>query len=78
MSFAEASRRLDLEIGMLGTWPEETRVWLVVLAGRWQDFPRDLTQAPVLDPHQGCVYTRFAAGDKSLISMGDRACPAGP
>ncbi len=55
-------------------WPDETQIWFVVLAGRWESQPGGPPGAPP-NVYEGCLMVLFTAGDHTLIAVGDTMCP---
>ena len=76
MSFEEANQMIGLGDGDYSTWPRETRVWFVIVNGRWQLFPLDPTQSnPQPVTYEGCLFVVFSARSADTIAMGDSVCP---
>ncbi len=76
MSFEEANQMIGLGDGDYSTWPRETRVWFVIVNGRYQGTPLDPTQSnPQPVTYEGCLFVVFSARSADTIAMGDSVCP---
>ncbi len=54
--------------------PRETRVWFVIVQGKWTLEPMGPPGAAPI-PYEGCLLRVFMARDGSLLAAGDSVCP---
>ncbi len=54
--------------------PRETRVWFVIVQGKWTLEPMGPEGAAPI-PYEGCLLRVFQSRDGSLLAAGDSVCP---
>lgn len=78
LSYAEANDRIGISEPQFDLWPADTRVWLVILEGRWLLTPMGPTQVtPQPIQYAGCLFALFTAADEKMLAAGDAVCPTG-
>lgn len=77
MSYEEAMGKVGLgqpDDAQFAVIPRDTRVWFVILFGKWTLKPMGPQGAAPI-PYEGCLLTVVAAKDGSVIAAGDSICP---
>ena len=77
MTYEESVARIGLgqpDEAQYALIPRDTRVWFVILFGKWTLKPMGPPGAAPI-PYEGCLLTVVAARDGSVIAAGDSICP---
>lgn len=77
MLYTDAVKLIGEQVAEYDLWSGDTKVWLVVLKGRYELMPLDPNQAnPQPLPYEGCVFSLFTAAKGEWMAGGDFVCPA--